>query len=268
MKNNIKNLLSSAEVLTNSEEVEVLKQIMANDNASEAARSKFILSNLRLCYQIAMSYAHSFPEVEEEDLFFEGIYGLIKSIDKIDIEKCGRSSSFTFNWIRGAVLDYITKNVSVIKIPRKKRLALNDLYDRVGENYKDVKNYIENHIKDSNDLLLALESKRVMRLDQALTNDDEDFSYHDIIHNGHDEQDRTNILSDIDLVRKGFSYLKEKEKKVLMRLFGFDKNFEFKYRPQSMEEVGREFGVTRQRVEQIKVKALNKIRAKAPYGQN
>ncbi len=242
---------SEYELLSPEEEIELAKRIEQGD---KEAKEKLFRANMRLVVSIAKKY-RGFG-LEFEDLIQEGYLGLLKAIEKYDYRMGYKFATYATWWIRQAVVRALQNNGSMIRIPVPrfdKIIQIEQMLEK-GVSKEEVMERFDISEKELEDLLKS--RKQVVSLQTPAGNDEgklEDFI-------ADDTQLEEMIISEIskeELVNalENAYVLTEKEKKVLKLRFGLEDG-----RIRTLDEVGKEFNVTRERARQIEVKAIRKLR--------
>lgn len=254
------NDIENYKMLTANEEVDLAKQIV---NSSITAKETFINSNYRLVVSIAKKYKRD--NIEMLDLIQAGNIGLIKAVDKYDYKKGFKFSTYATWWIKQSITRYIDDCEYTIRLPvhlqqklsvlkRKKQEFINIyLKEPTVEELAEYCNMETEKVTE-----LFTNNKNVISLDGPIK-DDEDGSLVEFIPSDDnmndtvlDEVERHNLSEKIDEV---LSFLTDQEAEVLRSRFGLGE-----YEPKTLEEIGKTFGVTRERIRQIEAKALRKLR--------
>jgi RNA polymerase primary sigma factor len=248
-------------LLTSEEEKELAKKVEKGD---EAARQKLIQANLRLVVSIAKRYANRTQRLSILDLIQEGNIGLSRAVDKFDYRKGFKFSTYATWWIRQAVTRALADYSRTIRIPvhmvetiAKYTQVKRNLLQFLGREPLPEEIAAEMNMDVNKINYLQKISQEVMSLETPVGDDEDKLTLSDYIK---DEQNLSpdelaNLTFLKEQVREILNDLTERERKILIMRFGLEDNI-----PHTLEEVGKEFGVTRERIRQIEAKALEKIR--------
>ncbi len=250
--------ISKTELLTPSEEVELSERIKSGD---KQAREHMIRANLRLVVKIAQDYAsYGLPL---PDLISEGNIGLMKAVERFDPEKGGKLSTYAAWWIKQSIKRALANQSKTIRLPvhmvdkiARMRRITSILTEDLGREPTDDELSEELGVPRRKLAMLKQAAQRPASLD-APVQEGETSDYSEIIgdetaidpfaalenKNLHDQLD--NLLETLD----------EREHRIIDARFGLNGK-----KPMTLEEVGVEFGVTRERIRQLQNVAIDKMR--------
>lgn len=252
--------ISKTPLLTPAEEIELAARIK---NGDEKARAHMIKANLRLVVKIAQDYSgYGLPLA---DLISEGNIGLIKAVERFDPEKGGKLSTYGSWWIKQSIKRALANQSKTIRLPvhmvdkvSKMRKISMMMTESMGREPSEEELSEELGIPRRKLAMLRQASQRPTSLD-APVGDDAGSDFSEMIG---DEKAVNPFDALVDKNMHGqlgglLDVLDDRESRIIDARFGLDGK-----KPMTLEEVGREFGVTRERIRQLQNIALEKMRKK------
>ncbi len=249
-------------LLTRDEEYETARLVLeGNPHESERAKDKMIKSNLRLVVSMAKQY--SYRGIPMSDLIQEGNIGLMRAVEKFEYHRGFKFSTYASWWIRQAIVRAIESQCRTIRVPIYKLEVINRLNATMRELGKklhrdptrtEIADAMECTI-DEVDTLLRM-NREPVSLDSPV-GEDGDATLSDFISDESAEGPGVSLEEQVLRKRmtKALATLDPREEKVLRLRFGLDDD-----NTMSLEQIGREFGLTRERIRQIEIRALAKLR--------
>jgi RNA polymerase sigma factor (sigma-70 family) len=242
-------------------EAAVQSKLQALVERGARAKAIFIESNLRLVASIAKLYRGQ--GVDFLDLLQEGVLGLVRAVEKFDWRLGYKFSTYATWWIRQSVQRAVDNQAGLIRIPvhirermrnlkrQRRKLAaelgreptLTELAERSGFDRAEVA------------FLHDLEAD-VISLDRPIGDDPDGLRLADLLDDGRPDEFELVLAesADRELVAQFLDLLTTREREVLIRRFGLDDG-----EPDTLEEIGSSFGVTRERIRQIETQAMKKL---------
>ncbi|GMQ81957.1 MAG: RNA polymerase sigma factor RpoD/SigA [Rhodothermia bacterium] len=247
-------------LLTPQEEVELARQIKKGE---QEALHRLTRANLRFVVSVAKKYQGQ--GLTLADLINEGNYGLIKAAQRFDETRGFKFISYAVWWIRQAILQALAEQSRVVRLPlnrigtiskiRKTSARLAQTHERQ-PNIEELAKELEVDVEKVREALQH--TGRHLSMD-APFNEDDDNSLLDVLPDDEDTSPDDTLMDEslkIDIER-ALSLLHPREAEITRLYFGIGREH-----PLTLEEIGQRFGLTRERVRQIKEKALRKLRQK------
>ena len=253
------NELGNDPLLSLEEEQELFKRYEAGD---AEARDRIIRSNLRLVISVAKRYVGG-SNLSIMDLIQEGNLGLIKAVEKYDYSKGFKFSTYATWWIRQAITRAIADQARTIRIPVHMVETINRLIRTSRQLLQELgREPTPEEIAEKMEMPVE-RVREIMKISQDPVSletpigEEEDSHLGDFIQDDHVQVpvDAATYTLLHEQLMEVLDTLTEREQKVLRLRFGLDDG-----RPRTLEEVGRQFNVTRERIRQIEAKALRKLR--------
>lgn len=248
-------------MITVDEEIELAQEIHKGGRKGERAKEKLIKANLRFVVSVAKQYQHQ--GLSLTDLIDEGNIGLVKAAEKFDETRGFKFISYAVWWIRQSILQAIAEQSRIVRLPLNQVGAISKINQVTNE-------FVQKHNRRPSIHELAeltgIDEARI-RQSQSADNhhmsidapfsDDDDNSMSDMLSSGDDSRtdkgvDFESMSDDLRAVLQ--NTLKDREIKIVTECFGIA------CQEKGLEEIGTEMGLTRERVRQIREKAIEKIR--------
>ena len=247
--------LSIEELTANSKKLRIAEEAVRN------AKNQLIQANLRLVVSIAKKYNNR--GLDFKDIICEGNMGLIKAVDKFEYHRGYKFSTYATWWIRQSITRAIADQGRTIRIP----VHMIEMMNKINKTIKELtnKNGFEPSIADVAKQMNLPEDKirKVWRSARETISletpigEDEDSQLQDFVEDPRtlSPEDYTARQNMAEIIRELFHGLTPREEKVIRMRFGIGETETF-----TLDEIGKEFGVTRERIRQIEAKAVIKLK--------
>ena len=255
--------IGSIPLLTREEEVELAKQIEKGGKEAELAKTKMINANLRLVVSVAKRYANS--AMPFMDVVQEGSIGLIKAVDRFDYTKGYKFSTYSIWWIRQSITRGLEEYKRIIRIPAHVSEKINKMtriekrleqeYGRIPTDKEIAKDMgiTEDTIKE-----LREYTKDTVSLEKPVGTE-EDTLLMDFIEDGSASIETTVERQALkEQLLEILDTMSEREARIIKDRYGLETGV-----PKTLEQIGKEYGITRERVRQIQGKALKVLKHNA-----
>jgi len=248
-------------LLSREDEVEVARRIEAGGPDAELAKQALINANLRLVVSIAKQY--SYRGMPLADLIQEGNLGLIKATEKFDYRRGFKFSTYASWWIRQSIIRAIESQIRTIRIPIYKLEVVNKVHQMQKQMFQELGREptlreIAERLQMEPEKVEALMrlTREPMSLDAPLS-DESDSTVAEFIENPQAEAPSSSIEEAVlrEQIEDALCTLSPREETVIRMRFGIGEPCCY-----SLEEIGSRFHLTRERIRQIEIKALRKLR--------
>lgn len=249
--------IGRVDLISPEEEVILARRIKSGD--SEALR-KLVKANLRFVVSVAKQYQNQGMSLP--DLINEGNLGLMKSAQRFDETRGFKFISYAVWWIRQAILQSLAEQARIVRLPVNKIGSINKInraFARLEQEYErepssqEIAETLEMVPEEVKDALKT--NSRTVSMDAPISSEEDNNMYDVLQANDTPSPDRNLINESLAYeIERALSTLSQRESKVLRLYFGLGLKH-----PYTLEEIGEELGLTRERVRQIKEKAIKRI---------
>jgi RNA polymerase primary sigma factor len=251
--------IGKEELITAETEVELAKRIKQGD---QEALEKLTKANLRFVVSVAKQYQNQ--GLTLPDLINEGNLGLIKAAQKFDETRGFKFISYAVWWIRQSILQALAEQARIVRLPLNQVGSLNKInkafskleqeYERPpsAEELAEVLEVPEDKIKESMKV-----AGRHVSMDAPLSSSEDGGTLMDVMANGDSPKADKHLMAESlqKEIERSLSTLTDKEREIIRLFFGIGMNHGL-----TLEEIGAKFNLTRERVRQIKEKAIRRLR--------
>lgn len=249
--------IGKVDLITAEEEVILARKIREGD---QAALERLTKTNLRFVVSVAKQYQNQ--GLTLGDLINEGNLGLIKAAKRFDETKGFKFISYAVWWIRQSILQAIAEQSRIVRLPLNQVGSLSKIskaFSRLEQEFErepspeELADILETTVEKISDTLSN--SGRHVSMDAPFVQGEEN-TLLDVLENHEPNTDSILINESLsEEIKRSLSTLTEREREIIVLFFGLSTNH-----PLSLEEIGEKFNLTRERVRQIKDKALQRLR--------
>jgi RNA polymerase primary sigma factor len=251
--------IGKVELLSSEEEVELAKRIK---NGDEKALDKLIKANLRFVVSVSKQYQNQ--GLSLPDLINEGNVGLIKAAQRFDETRGFKFISYAVWWIRQSILQALAEQARIVRLPLNKIGSINrinkafsnleQLYERE-PSVNEIAEILEMAPDDVKDAMKS--AGRHVSMDAPIKDDEESTMYDILLNKDAPSPDKALLNDSLRReIERVLSILTYREANILRLYFGLNTKYQY-----TLEEIGQEFNLTRERVRQIKEKAIKRLKA-------
>ena len=250
--------IGKVDLLTPNDEIKLAVQIKKGDHV---ALEKLVKANLRFVVSVAKQYQNQ--GLSLGDLINEGNLGLIKAANRFDETRGFKFISYAVWWIRQSILQALAEQSRIVRLPLNRVGALNKIgkaYSNLEQEYEREPNADELAIELDMDISEISDALRLAGRHVSVDapfNQGEENRLIDVLENDEEPSPDQSLMSEslINEIERALSTLSERETEVLKLYFGLNKEHSL-----TLEEIGEKFNLTRERVRQIKEKAIRRLR--------
>lgn len=249
--------IGKVDLISPEEEVSLARLIKSGD---KQALGKLVKSNLRFVVSVAKQYQNQGMSLP--DLINEGNLGLIKAAQRFDETRGFKFISYAVWWIRQAILQALAEQARIVRLPVNKIGSINKInraFARLEQEFErepsaqELSEILEMAPEEIKEVLKS--NGRTVSMDAPISNEEDNNMYDVIQSDDNPSPDRHLMNESLTYeINRALSTLAPREAKVIMLYFGINMKH-----PLTLEEIGEELGLTRERVRQIKEKALKRI---------
>lgn len=250
--------IGKVELISAEEEVELARRIKKGDNE---ALNKLIKTNLRFVVSVSKQYQNQ--GLSLPDLINEGNLGLIKAAQRFDETRGFKFISYAVWWIRQSIMQALAEQARIVRLPLNKIGSINKInktFAQLEQKFEreptvlEIAQALEIAPKDIKESMKS--AGRHVSMDAPISSDDEGTMY-DLIYNEDNPHPDRELLNESlrKEIERALSTLTYREANIVRLYFGLNGKH-----PHTLEEIGEEFNLTRERVRQIKEKAIKRLK--------
>jgi len=249
--------IGKVELISPDEEVSLARRIRGGDHD---ALARLVKANLRFVVSVAKQYQNQGMTLP--DLINEGNLGLIKAAQRFDETRGFKFISYAVWWIRQAILQSLAEQARIVRLPVNKIGSINRInraYSKLEQEYErepsaqEIANLLEIAPEDVKEAMRT--NSRTLSMDAPISSEEDNNMYDVMLNEETPSPDRNLINESLSYeIEKALSTLSPRETRVLKLYFGIGMKHPF-----TLEEIGEELSLTRERVRQIKEKAIKRI---------
>ncbi len=253
--------ISKYEPLVPQKEIELTQKIKKGDRR---AKHELIVSNLRFVVSVAKKFQGQGRPLE--DLISEGNLGLIKAAERFDETRGFKFISYAVWWVRQSILQSLSEHSRMVRVPLNRQGDITKIVKAAEElehqyERQPLVEEIAKHVeKTPHEVAHTIQiSRRHQSLDMPFSDTDSN-SLMDVIPDPEMPEPDTNLVHDSlkEEIKAALYTLKDREREVIRMYFGIDQDYAL-----TLNEIGEEFSLTRERVRQIKEKAIRRLQHKS-----
>lgn len=251
--------IAKIDLITSDEEIELAKKIK---NGDEIALNKLVEANLRFVVSVAKQYQNQ--GLSLQDLINEGNLGLIKAASRFDETRGFKFISYAVWWIRQSILQALAERARVIRLPLNKIGSLNKIskaYSKLEQilerepTIEEISKEIGISPKEIKETLKA--KNKHISFDSPMTSDDDSNNLYELLPNLNTKEPDNKLINESlkKEIERALKTLTIREGDIIRLYYGINGG-----EPLTLEEIGDEFGLTRERVRQIKERAIRRLK--------
>jgi RNA polymerase primary sigma factor len=242
-------------ILTPSEEIRLAERIKEGD---EKAVELLVNANLKFVISIAKEYQNQ--GLPLSDLISEGNYGLVKAAKRFDHEKGFRFISYAVWWIRQSILQSLNDNARMVRLPANIINKITYLNKQISKfEFINEREPVYGEIFDKDkEVMDLIYYPKCLSLNETINEDGDELI--ELIPNSEEEENKMEVDYKVkNELQNTLNILDEREKEIIENYFGINTELE----PMTLEAIGEKYNLTKERIRQIKEKAIRKLRHNA-----